>query len=109
MSTALKTALADSDEWPDGTSVHGHKVITGKTLVAANWTTDGSLKKYSLSDSNITADHIVDVVVANADADIAIAAQLLPTSNSVSEAVEIWAKTTPTNDIGVTLIIAKKI
>ena len=105
---ALKTALGDPDNLPNNTNMHGHKVITGKTLVSASWTDDGSLKKYSLSDATITANHIVDVVVTNADADVAIAAQLLPSSNSVAGAVEIWAKATPTGNIGVTLIINLK-
>jgi len=104
----LKTALSDIENLPDNTNMHGHKVITGKILVAANWTTDGALKKYTLADSAITANHIVDAVVVNADADVALAAQLRPSSNSISGNVEIWAKNTPTGDIGVTLIISLK-
>ena len=105
---ALKTALGVGDNLPENTNMHGHKVITGKTLVAGNWTTDEGLKKYTLADENITANHIVDVVVANADADVAIAAQLLPSSNSISGNVEIWAKNTPSGNIGCSLIINLK-
>lgn len=104
----LKTALGNSNNIPDNTKLHQHLQVTGKTLSAASWTTDGSLKKYSLSDTNITADHIVDVIVANASADIAQVAQLLPTTNSVAGAVEIWAKNTPSGDITVAINIYLK-
>ena len=78
------------------------------TLTAASWTTGVSFKEYELSNVNITADDIVEVIPDNADIDIVAAAEILPATVSAAGKVTIYAVNTPTDDIGVTINITRK-
>jgi len=82
--------------------------VTSITVAASGWTTDGSLKKYQISDSNITANSVVEVIPDNSTIDYVTAAQVLPATSSEAGKVNIWAKTTPTGDFGVTINIKTK-
>lgn len=77
------------------------------TLLAANWVTDGSLKKYVLSNANITATSSVEVIPANASYDILIAAEPLPETESAAGTVTMWCKNTPGANIPVTINITE--
>lgn len=78
------------------------------TLASANWTTGTDFEEYELSNANITADDIVEVIPDNADIDVVAAAEILPATVSAAGAVTIFAKNTPTGDIGVTINITRR-
>jgi len=82
--------------------------VTGITLVAANWSLVSGLYEYDLANSNITANSIVDVIPMNTTIDIAIAAIVLPQTDSTSGSVKLYAKNEPTDDIDVTINIQEK-
>lgn len=90
-------------EIPSGGS--GSIIQASGTLVVANWIIDGSLKKYVLSNANITATSSVEVIPANASYDILIAAEPMPETESTSGTVTMWAKNTPSANIPVTINI----
>lgn len=79
--------------------------VTGKTLTSAGWTLNGGLYEQSISDANITATSIVEVIPDNASIDTVIAAVILPQTDSAAGSVKVYAKNQPTADIGVTLNI----
>jgi hypothetical protein len=80
--------------------------VTG-TLVVANWVTDGSLKKYVLSNANITATSSVEVIPANSSYDVLVAAEPMPETESAAGTVTMWVKNTPSADIPVTINITE--
>ena len=68
----------------------GGVIQVSGTLLAANWVTDGSLKKYVLSNANITAASSVEVIPANASYDVLVAAEPLPETESAAGTVTMW-------------------
>lgn len=79
--------------------------ITSLTLLAASWTTGVTYKEYVLTNANITAASIVDVIPDNAYNAIVSAAQILPATVSAAGQVTIYAINIPTGNIGVTINI----
>jgi len=82
--------------------------VTSLTLVQANWTLVSGLWEYDLSNVNITATAIVDVIPDNADIAIVKAAEILPRTESSAGSVKIYSTNEPTADIGVTINIWDK-
>jgi hypothetical protein len=77
------------------------------TLVQGSWSLVSGLYEYDLSNANITASSIVDVIPDNADIDIVKDAEVLPRTESGSGTVKLFAVNAPTGDIGVTINIWK--
>jgi len=82
--------------------------VTSLTLDADNWTLVSGLYEYDLSNANITANSIVEVIPENADIAIVKAAEILPGTDSSSGSVKIYSTNEPTADIGVTINIWDK-
>jgi len=82
--------------------------ITSLSLSSGSWSLVSGLYEYDLSNANITANSIVDVIPDNADIAIVKAAEILPRTDSSSGSVKIYATNTPTDDIGITIIITEK-
>lgn len=93
----------------DGTGGGGTMQITGLTLLSTGWTLVGSFYEYDLSNVNITADSIVDVIPANADVPTVKAAEILPETTSSTGLVKLFSVDAPTADISVTINITEKI
>ena len=87
-----------------GTSV---TQVTGLTLVVANWVTDGSLKKYVLSNASITSTSSVEVIPSRTVHDALKIAEPMEETESASGSVTIWFKNVPTVDIPVTINITE--
>ena len=83
--------------------------ITGLTLLSTGWTLVSGLYEYDLSNVNITADSIVEVIPANADVPTVKAAEILPETNSSSGSVKIYSVNAPTANISVTINITEKV
>lgn len=82
--------------------------ITGITITAANWSLVSGLYEYNLSNTNITANSIVEVIPANASIAIVKAAEVLPETDSSAGSVKLYATNAPTGDISVTINITEK-
>ena len=94
-------------EIPEGGS--GGVIQATGTLLVSGWVADGSLFKYVLSNANITATSIVEVIPANAAYDVLVAAEPMPETVSASGTVTMWAKAIPTTDISVTINITETV
>ena len=82
--------------------------VTSLTLLSTGWTLVSGLYEYDLSNANITANSIVEVIPSNADIAVVIAAQILPETDSASGVVTIYSVNEPTADISVTINITEK-
>jgi hypothetical protein len=80
-------------------------VVATATLSTGSWSLVGGLQEQSISNVNITASSIVDIIPDNAAASVVSAAQILPRTDSSSGAVKVYATNLPTANIGVTLNI----
>jgi len=92
----------------DATSSSKPIQVTSLTLTYTSWSLVGSYYEYDLSNANITANSIVDVIPDNDDVSIVIAAEMLPRTDSSSGSVKLYAVNAPTADIGVTINITDK-
>jgi hypothetical protein len=81
--------------------------ITGITVTSQSWGLTGSIYSSSISNVNITANTVVDVIPNNANYTIVLAAQLLPQNISSAGEVTVFAVNEPTDDINVTLNLFK--
>jgi hypothetical protein len=90
-----------------GTLRGSYLQIPNTTLASGSWSSTGSIYVYSLTNSNIDENTIVDVIPDNSDIDIVIAAEFLPQTISSASIVDIFAKNIPTDDINVTLNLFK--
>lgn len=81
--------------------------VTSITLLVGSWSLVSGLYEYDLSNANITAASIVDIIPDNADIDIVKDAEILPRTESSSGAVKLFATNAPSGDIGVTINIWK--
>ena len=79
--------------------------VTGITVTTGGWSLVSGLYENDISDANITASSIVDVIPDNADYSIIVAAQLLPANVSSSGQVKIFANNLPTSNFDVTINI----
>jgi hypothetical protein len=79
--------------------------VTGITVSTGGWGATGSIYEYDISDANIGASSIVDVIPANADYSTVVAAELLPENVSSSGQVTIFANNIPTANFSVTINI----
>ena len=79
--------------------------VASLVLVAANWALVSGLYEYSLSNANILATSIVDVIPNNADYNTVKAAELLPRTDSSAGSVKLYSKNLPGGNIGVTINI----
>ena len=79
--------------------------VTGITVTTGGWSLVSGLYEYDISDANITASSIVDVIPDNADYATITAAELLPANLSSSGQVRIFANNLPGADFGVTINI----
>jgi hypothetical protein len=80
-------------------------VVATSTLSTGSWSLVGGLQEQSISNVNITASSVVDIIPDNAAASVVSAAQILPRTDSSSGAVKVYATNLPTANIGVTLNI----
>jgi hypothetical protein len=96
-------------EIPEGGGGGASVIQATGTLVVANWVADDSLKKYVLSNANITATSSVEVIPANASYDVLVAAQPMPATVSATGTVTIWAKNIPASDVPVTINITETV
>lgn len=83
------------------------KEVTGLTLTLTSWTLVSGFYEYDLSNANITATSVVDVIPDKADISIVKAADIMPETLSSSGSVKLYATNAPTGDIGVTIIITE--
>jgi hypothetical protein len=81
--------------------------VTGKTVATGAWSLVSGFYEASISDGNITASSVVDVIPDNASASIVATAELLPRTDSSSGAVKIYANNLPSGTITVTINILK--
>jgi hypothetical protein len=79
--------------------------VAAEVLDVAEWTTGTTYEEYEVSNGNIEANSLVMVVVHNASADIASAAELLPQVTVGTGTVTLYAINTPTDDITVDIWI----
>ena len=79
--------------------------VTGLTITSQSWGLDGSIYSSSLSNANILANSLVEVIPSNTDYSIVLAAQLLPQNSGSSGQVTVFAVNEPTDDINVTINI----
>ena len=79
--------------------------VTGLTITSQSWGLDGSIYSSSLSNANILANSLVEVIPSNSDYSIVLAAQLLPQNSGSSGQVTVFAVNEPTDDINVTINI----
>ena len=79
--------------------------ITGLTLLSASWSLVSGLYEYNLSNANITAAMVADVIPENADIATVKAADIYPKTVSSAGSVKLYAKNAPTANIGVTIIL----
>jgi len=79
--------------------------VTGLTLDADNWALVSGLYEYDLSNANITANSIVEVIPETAYIAIVKAAEILPENDSSAGSVKIYSTNEPTDDIGVSINI----
>ncbi len=79
--------------------------VTGITVATGGWSLVSGLYEYDISDANITASSIVDVIPDNGDYTTVVAAQLLPANLSSSGQVKIFSVNLPTVDFDVTINI----
>lgn len=75
------------------------------TLASGSWSLVSGLYEYDLSNANIAATSIVDVIPDNADIAIVQAAVVLPKTVSSAGSVKLYATNAPTDDIGITINI----
>ena len=82
------------------------KFITATaTLTTGSWTLVSGLYEQTVSNVNITATSIVDVIPDNADFSTVTAAQILPRTDSASGSVKVYSTNLPSANIGITLNI----
>jgi hypothetical protein len=79
--------------------------IGSLTLTSGSWSLVSGLYEYDLSNSNILATSIVDVIPDNANISIVQVAQVLPKTVSSAGSVKLYAVNAPTGNIGVTINI----
>jgi hypothetical protein len=95
-----------SDGVFDALSLKSNKpVVATATLSTGSWSLVGGLQEQSISNVDITASSVVDIIPDNAAASAVSAAQILPRTDSSSGAVKVYATNLPTANIGVTLNI----
>ena len=107
--TNVAAALTELDNEKLAISDYGFIQVTSLTLSQVSWSLVSGLYEYDLSDANITANTVVDVIPDNADVAIVKAAEILPRTDSSAGSVKIYATNEPTDDIGVTINILPKI
>ncbi len=83
-------------------------VVTGKTLNSGSWSLVSGLYEYDLSDANITANSIVDIIPDNASMTVVMASLIQPRTDSSTGSVKVYALENPTDIITVTIIITEK-
>lgn len=98
----------DVTDGADGTG-GGVTQVTGLTILASGWVADGSLFKYVLSNANITATSIVEVIPAKSAHDVLVVAEPMEENESAAGTVTVWAKAIPTADISVTINITETV
>ena len=82
------------------------KFITATaTLTTGSWSLVSGLYEQSVSNVNITATSIVDVIPDNAAFATVTAAQILPRTDSASGSVKVYSNNLPSANIGITLNI----
>jgi len=82
--------------------------VIGLTILQTGWEEGITFFEYDLSNENITANSIVEVIPDNEDYEIVVAAEILPATESTEGTVTIYAVNEPTDDIGVTINITEK-
>ena len=104
--TASATNYPTVDAVNTGLTTKQNKFITATaTLTTGGWTLVSGLYEQSISNVNITASSIVDVIPDNSAFATVTAAQLLPRTDSASGSVKVYSSLLPTANIGVTLNI----
>jgi hypothetical protein len=79
--------------------------VTGKTVTTAAWTLVSGFYEASISDTNISATSIVNVIPDNASASVAATAGVLPRTDSSSGSVKIYATAVPSATLTLTINI----
>lgn len=79
--------------------------VTGKTVATGAWSLVSGFYEASISDANISATSIVDVIPDNASAATAKTAEVLPRTDSSAGSVKIYANNAPAATLTVTLNI----
>ena len=81
--------------------------VTNITLTQGSWTYSSGLWRYDISNANITALKIVEVIPANESIDIVQSAFILPANESFAGYVRVYSKLQPQGNIIVTLNISE--
>ncbi len=79
--------------------------VTGKVLTFSLWNLSGGFYEYSLYDSNITANSIVEVVPSRYDIAHVQAAKIMPEADVTAGYVKLYCKNAPAADIDITINI----
>ena len=79
--------------------------VTGKTVATGAWSLVSGFYEASISDANISATSIVDVIPDNASAATAKTAEVLPRTDSSAGSVKIYANNAPAATLTVTINI----
>jgi hypothetical protein len=79
--------------------------VSSVDVLVGAWTLVGSFYEANISNANILATSIVDIIPENSTINIVTNAELLPLTNSSAGSVKIYAKNAPTGTITVTLNI----
>ncbi len=99
ISTATQTAL--------NTKLDKIIQVTGVSITVASWVLVAGFYESNISNANITALTVVDVIPSNSSIDVISSASLLPLTSSSSGIVKIYSRSVPSADIIVTLNIFK--
>jgi len=81
---------------------------TGTDLASGSWVLSGGIYEYDLTDSDITADTIVDAIPINDDRAVVMAAQVLPYTSSSLGHVKFYAINAPSGNIEIVMNLTKK-
>ena len=84
------------------------KVVTGVPIATSGWTLVSGFYEKTISDANITANSIVDVIIDKADTLTQLAAVFAGRTDSSAGEVKIYALNIPTASMGASLIIREK-
>lgn len=77
------------------------------TLIEASWVADSGIFRYTLTDAEITATSLVDVIIGNTSVTIVQAAEVLPSTVANAGSVYIYSTNAPTGDIDIAYNIIK--
>lgn len=80
-------------------------VIDPVTINAGDWVADSGIFKYTYTDSQITAEKVVEIIPANDAYSVVQGIEVLPLTESFNGYVEFYCNNQPTEDFNVTILV----